>query len=63
MEVPVEELTESLEINQENNKYLLLIKINKEVLIITITNLKEIKYFSYTRKLSLKEIKEKFIKF
>jgi len=58
MEAQIEDLSESIEINQENNKYLLLIKINKEIMTLTISNLKEINYFSYSRKFSLKEIKE-----
>ena len=64
MEAPVsvlpskEEFTESIKINQGNNKYLLIIKINTEIMALTLRNLEEMDKFSYSRKFNLNEIKE-----
>ena len=58
MDVPKEELTESMEINQENKAYLLVIKMNEEIMTLTLKKLKEIGHFSYSRKLCLKDLKE-----
>ena len=52
------EITESIKIHQENNKYLLVIKINSEIMALTITDIEKVGGLSYSRKLNLKEIKE-----
>ena len=51
-----EELKESMKIEQENKKYLLEIKILSETMTLTLTNIEEA--VSYSRQISLKEIKE-----
>ena len=54
----LEEIKESINIKQENKKYLLEIKIISEIMTLTLSNIEEFEYFSYARKFSLKEIKE-----
>ena len=50
------ELKESIKIDQENKKYLLEIQISSDTITLTLTNIEEVA--SYSRQLSLKEIKE-----
>lgn len=60
MEAPPnpEEITESLKIEQDNNIYTLNFIIKGETMIINLINLKEIDTPSYSRKITLEEIKE-----
>ena len=64
MEAPIifptilEELKESIKIEQENKKYLLEIKIISETMTLTIFNIEEFEYFLYARKFTLNELKE-----
>jgi len=53
----LEELLESIIIEQENNKYLLTIKNISNMIVLIISSLKELYNITYSRKLSLKEIK------
>ena len=54
----LEEIKESIKIEQENKKYLLEVKIISEMMTLTLSNIEEFEYFSYARKFTLKEIKE-----
>ena len=52
------EISELIKINKENNKYLLVIKSNSEIMTLTITDNEKVGGLSYSKKLNLKEIKE-----
>ena len=58
LENQIEEILESIIIEQGNNKYLLIIKIIQNKLVLTVTSLEEIYNSSFSWKFTLKEIKE-----
>ena len=54
-----EDITEFLEIEQESKKYLLVIKIKNELMILDLSEEEEPGNNFYSKKLTLKELKEK----
>ena len=58
MATPIQEITESLNIEQDNKKYLLIMKIKGDTINFMASDPEE-EGLSYSRKMALKEIKEK----